>query len=271
MTSTPMELYEAGQLDEAVEASLAAVKASPADVALRFQLAELSCIAGNLERADKQLDTVTNQDAQAAVGAALLRQLVRAELARRECFFEGRVPEFLGDPSETLKAHLKALTLARTGDLAGAAEAIAPHVESKNLNQPIQINGEEVDDVRDLDDILSPVLEVHTTTGKYFWVDWNQILNLEIHPPKRPFDLLWRQASLSIESGPDGEVYIPAIYLEPDPEKETDANLQLGRGTDWADSGVGLVRGRGQKMLLVGEQDMPIMELSTIFREESEA
>ena len=89
MTSTPMELYQAGQLDEAMEASLALVKASPADVGLRFQLAELSCIAGDLDRADRQLDTVTNQDPKAAVGAALLRQLIRAELSRRECFFEG--------------------------------------------------------------------------------------------------------------------------------------------------------------------------------------
>ncbi|MCA9136978.1 MAG: hypothetical protein KDB00_09465 [Planctomycetales bacterium] len=268
MTSTPMELYEAGQLDQAVDASLALVKAKPADVGLRFQLAELSCIAGNLDRADKQLDTVSNQDPQAAIGAALLRQLVRAELARRECFFEGRVPEFLGEPSDKLKSHLQALTLSRSGDVAAAAAVLAPLAETKNLNQPIQVNGKEIDEIRDLDDLLSPVLEVHTTTGKYFWVDWNQILNLEIHPPKRPFDLLWRQASLSIQSGPDGEVYLPAIYLEPDPDKENDANLRLGRGTDWVDSGVGIVRGRGQKMLLVGEDDMPIMELQSIYRED---
>ncbi len=56
------------------------------------------------------------QDAQAAIGAALLRQLVRAELARRECFYKGRVPEFLGEPSEKLTAHLQALTLSREGD-----------------------------------------------------------------------------------------------------------------------------------------------------------
>ncbi|WP_182870511.1 type VI secretion system accessory protein TagJ [Rhodopirellula sp. JC639] len=268
MATTPMELYEAGRLSEAVDASLAMVKSKPADVGLRFQLAELSCIAGNLDRADKQLDTVSNQDAQAAIGAALLRQLVRAELARRECFYKGRVPEFLGEPSDKLKAHLQALTLYRSGDVPGAAAALQPLVETANLNQPVQVNDNQVDDIRDLDDLLSPVLEVHTTTGKYFWVDWNQILDLEIHPPKRPFDLLWRQASLSIESGPDGEVYLPVIYLEPEEDGSTDPNLQLGRGTDWADSGQGIVRGRGQKMLLVGDQDMPMLELQSIRRGE---
>ena len=137
MTNTPMELYEAGRLDEAVDASLAMVKAKPADVGLRFQLAELSCIAGNFERADKQLDTVTNQDPQAAIGAALLRQLVRAELARRECFFKGRVPEFLGEPSDKLKAHLQALTLYRSGDIPAAAAALEPMADIANLNQPV--------------------------------------------------------------------------------------------------------------------------------------
>ncbi|MCD0461322.1 type VI secretion system accessory protein TagJ [Roseiconus lacunae] len=268
MTSSPMELYEAGKLDEAMEASLQLVKSKPADVGLRFQLAELSCIAGNLDRADKQLDTVSNQDAQAAIGAALLRQLVRAELARRECFFEGRVPEFLGDPSPRLKASLEALTAYRGGDIEGAAKTLAPFADAPILNQPIEVNGAEVDDIRDLDDLLAPVLEVYTSTGKYFWVDWNQILNLELRAPERPFDLLWRQATLSIESGPDGEVYVPAIYLEPNQDSQPDANLRLGRGTDWFDTEQGIVRGRGQRMLLAGDSDLPIMELKTIRRED---
>ena len=268
MTSTAMEFYQAGQLDEAVNASIQLVKSHPADIGYRFQLAELSCIAGDLDRADKQLDTVTNQDPQAAVGAALMRQLVRAELARQECFYQGRVPEFLGEPSDNLKAHLQALTLYRSGDIAAAAEAIAGWTEQSNLRQSMCVNDRDVDDLRDLDDILSPVLEVHTTTGKYFWVDWNQILFLEVHKPQRPFDLLWRQATLSIESGPDGEVYLPAIYLEPLADGPADDNLRLGRGTDWLDSGQGIVRGRGQKTLLVGDEDLPLMELKTLSRDD---
>jgi type VI secretion system protein ImpE len=262
-----MELFQAGQLNAAVDASLKLVKSRPADVALRFQLAELSCIAGNLDRADRQLDTVTNQDPAAAVGAALLRQLIRAELSRRECFYEGRVPEFLGEPSAKLKAHLQALTFLREGDRKAAAEALA-EFDASELAQTIHVNGNEVAEMRDLDDLLAPVLEVHTTTGKYFWVDWNQILQLETYAPERPFDLLWRRATLSIESGPDGEVYLPAIYLEPAADGESDSNLKLGRGTDWVDDGSGIVRGRGQKMFLAGEEDLSIMQLQTISRPE---
>lgn len=267
MSELPMDLYRAGQLDQAVERALAEVKAHPADTGKRFQLAELACIAGDLDRADRQLETVTNQDPQAAVGAALLRQLVRAELARRECFTEGRVPELIGEPSPALQSRLRAIASSRAGQLAEAAEFIRDD-DATVGEVSLEVNGEATTVLRDMDDLLAPILEVHTSTGKYFWIDWNQILSLEVHPPKRPFDLLWRQASLSIESGPDGEVYLPAIYLEPANEAEPDASLRLGRSTDWVDIGEGIVRGRGQKELLVGETDLPFMQLASIERPE---
>ena len=263
MTTAPMDLYRAGELDEAVTRCLELVKSHPADSSLRFQLAELACVAGDLERADRQLETVSNQDPQASVGAALLRQLVRAELARRDCFTQGRVPELIGEPTPALKSRLRALTLIRAGDVAEAASVIA-EADAAAGPRSLTVNGNEVTQLRDLDDLLAPVLEVHTSTGKYFWIDWDQIVAMEVQPPQRPFDLLWRQATLSIESGPDGEVYLPAIYPEPAATGAPDASLRLGRSTDWVELEAGLVRGRGQKMLLVGDQDLPFMELASI-------
>lgn len=268
MTDSPMDLYRAGRIDEAVAGALEMVKKSPADTVSRFQLAELSCIAGDLERADRQLDTVSNQDPQAAVGAALFRQLVRAELARRECFEQNRAPEFLGEPSATVQTHLRALIAIIAGDLPDAAAQLRQSTATLQTpsSGPIttyRINDETVTQIRDLDDVLAPVLEVHTSTGKYFWVAWEQIDTLVVHEPKRPIDLLWRQASLSVHDGPDGEVYLPAIY-PPMPGSTDDAQLRLGRGTDWASIGEDIVRGRGQKMLLAGERELSWMELRSI-------
>ena len=264
MTESPMELYQAGKLDEAVEAALALVKKNPADTASRFQLAQLSCFAGDLDRADRQLDTVSTQDPGTALTVALVRQLIRAELCRRECFSDGRVPEFIGEPSPVMAGRLRALTALREGDTGEAAKIINETAESA---VSWSVNGDEAtSELRDLDDLLAPILEVHTSTGKYFWIGWEQILTMQLHPPEKPLDLLWRQATVSIESGPDGDVYLPTIYLDPNGKLPDDESLRLGRSTDWIDVGNEVVRGQGQKTLLAGENDLPMMDLKSIDR-----
>lgn len=266
MTETPMELYQAGKLDEAVDAALALVKKNPSDTASRFQLAQLSCFAGDLDRADRQLDTVSTQDPSVALTVALTRQLIRAELSRRECFSEGRVPEFIGEPSATLAGRLRALTALRDGNTVDAAEIIS---EADESTASWSVNGgAQTSELRDLDDLLAPILEVHTSTGKYYWLGWDQIISMHLHPPEKPLDLLWRQATISVESGPDGDVYLPTIYLDPSGEAAGDSSLRLGRSTDWVDVGSSIVRGQGQKTLLVGEKDLPIMELQSIERDQ---
>jgi type VI secretion system protein ImpE len=160
----------------------------------------------------------------------------------------------------------------QAGDLDEAAALVNQQDEDVSSTK-WEVNGKTVDVLRDLDDVLAPALEVHTSTGKYFWIDWNQIISMTVHPPKRPADLLWRQASLSIEAGPDGEVYLPAIYssafpIENNGADQDEANLKLGRRTDWVELHADLVCGRGQKTLLVGDQDLPIMQLESIERQE---
>src|SRR5436305_251651 len=109
------EHYQAGNLREAITAIGAEVKSHPTDAARRGFLCELLCFAGELERADNQLDVLTNQQPEAAMGMGLYRQLIRAEQARRQFFTEGRVPEFLDQPSPWLRLQLEASILVRGG------------------------------------------------------------------------------------------------------------------------------------------------------------
>ena len=82
--ATAGPLFEAGRLADAVAAANAAVRQAPADLAPRVLLAELLLFAGNLERADVVLDAGSAIEPQAAVVIAEFRQLLRAELARRQ-------------------------------------------------------------------------------------------------------------------------------------------------------------------------------------------
>jgi hypothetical protein len=102
-------------------------------------------------------------------------------------------------------------------------------------------------------------IEVLTTTGKYFWVPTERVASIVFHPPKRPRDLAWRRATISVNEGPDGEVYIPAIYDSAQPEIAD--NYRLGHNTDWTGDETGPVRGIGQRVFLAGDDAHPIMEI----------
>ncbi|MGE0756111.1 MAG: type VI secretion system accessory protein TagJ [Pirellulaceae bacterium] len=258
---TPGELFQAGKLTEAVQAALEAVKKHPTDTDRRGQLIELLCFTGDLERADKQLETIGQQDPQAQMGVSMLRQLVRAENARQQFYQEGRVPEFLGEPSETLKLHLQASIALREGKPQEAVENLLA-AEKQRRPIPGKCNGEAFDDFRDLDDLCSAFLEVLTSTGKYYWVPVERVEFLEFRAPERPKDLLWRRCNMKVSDGPEGEVFIPSLY--PGTHRSSDDQLRLGRGTEWVETPDAPVRGVGQRTFLVGNADRPIMQLQEV-------
>ena len=252
-------LFRAGRLDEAVAAATDAVRKAPADLGPRLLLAELLLFQGSLERIDTLLDAAASLDPSAGIGVAEFRQLLRADIARRQLLREGRVPEFLGEPTAAQRGTLAAVVALRAGDAAGAAEASAA-AEAARPHPAGRLGDTPYDDLRDADDTIGGSLEVLTTTGKYFWVPFERVLSLQPHPPLRPRDLFWRRATLSVADGPDGEVYIPVLYDSTGPVA---TEYRLGRATDWAEQ-VGLVRGVGQRVLLVGEEGVPLLQLGEL-------
>src|ERR1700744_380383 len=213
---TAATLFRAGKLDDAIAAAQAALRKSPTDLNARVLLGELLAFVGNLERADVVLDAASAIDPTTAMVVAEFRQLIRADMARRQLFRDGRVPEFLSDPTETQRLQLAALVVLRGGDLAraanqaNAAAAVRPRASGHQVDTAF-------DDWRDADDLLAGSFEVLTTTGKYFWIPTERVVTLEFHAPKRPRDLLWRRVSMSVSEGPDGEVYIPTVYATDEP------------------------------------------------------
>jgi type VI secretion system protein ImpE len=254
-------LFRAGRLDAAIAAANAGVRNSPADLGNRLLLAELLLFARNIERADVILDAAARIDPTAAVAAAEFRQLLRAETARRQHRGEGRVPEFIGEPTPALRAALAAIVALRAGDRdeaacrAAQAERLRPRVPGRAGAVPF-------DDFRDADDLGAGFFEVLTTTGRCFWIPTERVISIEFHPPRRPRDLCWRRGSVAVADGPDGDVYFPAIYDTDRPE--IDDALRLGRNTDWVGPPDGLVLGVGQRVFLVGDEARNIMDLTTL-------
>src|SRR5258708_24982358 len=117
-------LFREGKLADAIAAANAAVRKSPTDMGARILLAELLLFGGNVERVDVVLDACADLDNTAALVVAEFRQLLRGETARRQLFSQGRVPEFLGEPTATQRLTLAAVVALRDGDTEGAGKLV---------------------------------------------------------------------------------------------------------------------------------------------------
>jgi len=256
-SNQPGDLFLEGRLTEAVEAARQAVQRKPTDAGLRVLLAELLLFMSDFERADAVIAALESIEPDTAIVVAEFRQLLRAAVARRQLGSDGRLPEFLGEPTAFQKRILQAFVALRAGDAGAAADA----AEAAEAIRPVvtgTANGTSFDDFRDADDLNSGSLEVLTTTGKYFWLPMERVISLEFHVPKRPRDLFWRRCTISVKEGPDGDIYLPALY-ETD---GTDDQLRLGRSTMF--SSAAPVRGSGQRMFVVGDDALSINELQTV-------
>ena len=65
-----------------------------------------------------------------------------------------------------------------------------------------------------------------------------------------------------IRDGPDSEVFFPVLYAGS--AADPDDQVRLGRTTEWRSEAGAPVRGFGQRMFLIGDQDCPILELQTL-------
>ena len=80
------QLFQAGQIEEAVRALGAELRDSPGNAQRRTFLFELLCFAGEYERAGKQLDVLAQSSPAAELGALLYRSALHAEQIRKGMF-----------------------------------------------------------------------------------------------------------------------------------------------------------------------------------------
>lgn len=222
------ELYRAGRLDEAVAALGEAVRNDPTDVRRRTFLFELLCFTGDLDRAGKQLDALAGESREAELGALLYRAALHAERLRRGVFAPGGLP-----PSTATPAPVRGT-----------------------------LNGQPFASLVDADPRVGARLEVFAA-GQYTWLPLEQVASVHMEAPKRVRDLLWAPARIataeSFQGVELGEVLLPV--LTPEAHASEDANVRLGRATDWSGLADGSEVPVGQKLLLVDGEEFPILEL----------
>jgi type VI secretion system protein ImpE len=255
-----VELFRAGRLQPALEALNEEVRAKPTDLECRTLLFELLCFAGNLDRAEKQLDFIVQQDAQADWAVQVYKNILAAERARRRLFAEGLPPEFLLDPPEYVRWHVAAIDRLRAGH-AAEAQALIDRAAEACPNLTGTADGQAFDELRDCDDLVAPVLEL-IILRDYVWLPLAQIRELEIAAPERPRDLIWIPVRVVLQDESQRRGYMPTLYCGS--HEHEDDQIRLGRKTDWKALPEGPVQGLGQRIWLAGETDRPILEVRQI-------
>lgn len=221
------ELFRAGRLYEAIEALGAELRRDPTDAQRRTFLFELLCFAGDYVRAERQLDVLAQRGPDAAMGTLLYRSALHAEQTRQEMFAAGTYP---------------------TGP--------APRPVSGTLN------GNPFHSLTDADPRIGARMEIFAA-GQYTWIPLEQIASVRMNSPRRLRDLLWAPAV--VRTGADfqgvelGEVLVP-VLTPLSSSHENDA-VRLGRLTEWRQLGDGSQAPIGQRLLLVDDQEFPILEL----------
>ena len=222
------ELFQSGNIKDAIQALGALLRDNPADAKSRTFLFELLCFAGEYDRAEKHLNILAGDNAQSEMGAVLYLSAIHAA-REREVMFEKRTFPL---------------------------EEVPP--SSKGT-----LNGEPFESVEDTDPRIGARLECFAA-GAYLWIPFVHIESIELEAPKRLRDTLWAPAI--VRTGPSfkgqelGQVLIPVI--SPMSCKNPDGNIALGRATNWVESEAdGEDVPVGLKMLSVDGEDFSFLEI----------
>jgi type VI secretion system protein ImpE len=225
---TAAELYQAGRLDEAITALGDALRSDPTDVRRRTFLFELLCFAGEYDRAEKQLDVLARADSDAMTGALLYRGALHAERTRQDMFAAGGMLPSARQP-------------------AGVAGTF---------------NGQPFRSMVDADPRIGARLEIFAA-GQYTWLPLEHVSTVVMEPPRRLRDLLWApvivRPSEQMRELELGEMLMPV--LTPYAWRHSDPLVRLGRTTDLEPLADGADAPVGQKLWLIDDEEVPLLEL----------
>jgi type VI secretion system protein ImpE len=249
-----------GKLDEALQALQTQVKKNPADPKLRTFLFQLLCVLGQWERALTQLNVTGDLDAENLPMVQTYREAIGCELLRKEIFLGKKSPLVFGEPTQWIALLQQALKLnaehqyEQAQSLREQAFGLAPATQGS-------INDEPFDWIADADVRLGPVLEA-IVNGRYYWIPFQQIQQIQIEQPADLRDVVWMPAHFVWANGGDAVGLIPTRY--PLSEMAEDSLLRLARKTEWTQLSDSAFIGLGQRLLSTDQNDYALMDIRDI-------
>lgn len=257
---SPEEHLRAGDPDAALSALQDRVRAHPADAKDRIFLFQLLCVLGEWKRAITQLKVSAEMEPLAIPMAQTYREAIICEVYREKVFAGEKEPLIFGQPQEWMAWLIEALKLLAQGKAAEAASLRDKAFEAAPGSAGM-INGQAFDWIADADMRLGPVVEA-IINGKYYWLPFNQIAQIDFDPPADLRDSVWMPGTLRLPNEGELVVLVPTRYVGTAPGG-TGAE-RLSRATDWIDAGAETFTGRGQRLWTTEAADVALMEVRNL-------
>jgi len=251
------ELLKSGDLDGALAALQADIRADAANPALRIFLFQLLSVRGDWKRAIAQLKLSAEMDGTATPMAQTYREGIICEVYREKVFTGEKDPLIFGEPAEWIALMVEALKSNAAGNAERAAETrarafdLAPSLSGK-------IDGQAFEWIADADMRLGPLLEV-IVNGRYFWMPFTSIAMAKFEDPIDLRDAVWTPAEIKLANGGDIVALIPTRYAGT-VEHGTNSD-RLARSTQWNDLGADTFAGIGQRLLTTDLGDTALMDM----------
>lgn len=259
MSTLTAQFQSHPSLQAMLDHTMAQVRKEPARADLRVLLFQIFCLNGAWERGLSQLGTAAQLDKSMEEMARAYREVIRCEVFRAKVFAGQKMPLFLGEPEEWLARLTKALHMNAAGEASGAAPLRDAAFEGAPATAGT-VDGQAFTWIADADSRLGPVLET-IIAGKYYWIPFHRLRQIEIEAPTDLRDLIWLPAKLTFTNGGEQVAFIPARY----PGSETgDDACRLSRSTVWNDLGADTWAGMGQRMLATDQGEYPLLDARSI-------
>ncbi len=252
-------LFRQGDLDGARAALVEVVKAAPSDAKARMFLFQLLAIAGEWDKAGKQLATLAQLSPDAMMLSVAYGQAIAAEAVRARVF-SGEVRADLLVDAEWARTIPEAIEHyvhgrgAAGDDARDAAFDAAPDMAG-------EVDGVAFEWIADADARFGPTFEA-IVGGKYGLIPFDVVETIKSEGPKDLRDIVWYPVQIGFKQGHSIAAMLPARY--PGTETLGAADERLTRSTGWRDEPWGQA-GSGQHLwsLSTGE-DRDLLSVRTL-------
>lgn len=253
------ELFRQGDLDGARAALVEGVRSAPSDAKARMFLFQLLAIAGEWDKARKQLTTLAQLSPEAQMLSVAYGQAIDAE-AERARVFAGETRASLLVDSEWARPIPEAIEHFAHGRVAegeaarDAAFDAAPETSG-------ELDGVAFDWIADADSRFGPTFEA-IVAGRYGLVPFDVVVSVTSEGPKDLRDILWYPVQIAFKSGQSIAAMLPTRY--PGSEGSADVQERLARATGWTDTDWGQ-SGSGQHIwALSGGEDRDLLSVRSL-------